>query len=49
MRRTYASASFGSKMEDYIRGKDELIVSRAVIVSRHIVGMIISKLGPDCD
>ena len=37
------------KMEDYVSGEDKLILPSTVVVGRDIVGMIVSKLGPDSD
>ena len=36
-------------MEDYVGRENKLILPRAVVVGRDIVGMIVSELGPDGD
>ena len=45
MRQFYASRAIDSKMEDYIRGKDELVVPCTIVIRSRSVGMIKSKLG----
>src|SRR6202035_1491852 len=45
MRRTYASASFRSKMEDYVGDKRELAPARSVIIRVGVVRVIESEFG----
>jgi hypothetical protein len=45
MRRTYASASFPSKVEDYISHEGELVFARSVIIRGYVVRMIESQFG----
>src|SRR5260370_19248409 len=49
MRQSYSSASFRSKMEDYISHEGELVLTRSIIIRGHIVRMIVSKFGTDGD
>src|SRR4029077_3137852 len=49
MRRIYAADAIRSKMEDYVRREDELIVPRAVVVGSLIVRMIKPELGTNGD
>src|ERR1700736_813851 len=43
MRRTYASASIPSKVEDHVGDKSELVVTRSIIIRGDVVRMIVSK------
>src|ERR1700730_7510963 len=49
MRQFYAADAIDSKVEDHVRREGELIMSGAVVVGPHVIGMVVAQFGTNGD